>query len=103
MSFVEPDYKYSSSVGLIDNSGQVFATLFDKQMKSLIGISAVDLKKLQDEGDKNTIKSIYKKVYGKYYTMAVVVKNDEWQGEIRAKMTVVGEPTSIDTPNAIKD
>jgi len=72
-------------------------------MRSLLGIPAVELKQLSDNGDKNAIKNIYKNVQGKYYTFAVIIKNEEYQGENKVKMNIAGDPTAIDTSIAIRD
>ncbi|KAG7832377.1 hypothetical protein KL942_001111 [Ogataea angusta] len=93
----EPNYRYILTVSVVDETGQMWLTLFDEQATQLLGLSAAELLKLKNDAEDPSIESvgenalknfINENISFKEVLLRVRGKVDSYQGQDRARFTV---------------
>jgi replication factor A1 len=79
-----PLYRYILTVSVLDQSGQLWITMFEDQAKQFLGISANDLVKYRDE-DNNKFTHIVSAVQMKEYEFRIRARQDNYNGQVRIR------------------
>ncbi|ODV82930.1 hypothetical protein CANARDRAFT_214967 [[Candida] arabinofermentans NRRL YB-2248] len=95
----EPNHRYILSISVVDETGQMWLTLFDEQATQLIGMSANDFLKLkqdsEDSGNETVSQTSFKNymsenIFFKEFSIRIRGRVDSYQGQDRARFNAVG-------------
>ncbi|ODV79658.1 replication factor-a protein [Suhomyces tanzawaensis NRRL Y-17324] len=93
LTFSEPTYRYIFNCSVMDNTGQLWLTLFDQEAHKLFGVDASVLKKYQqDEADgvgKN-FTELTSSILFKEYSFRVRARQDNYNDNVRIRYQAVG-------------
>lgn len=92
-SFQEPDYRYVLTLSIVDQSGQLWVTLFNETAQKFMKCTAKELLALKEDSemDGNSLKKyINANVAFKEYAFSVKAKLDNYNGIDRARYQVLG-------------
>ncbi|KAH3672994.1 hypothetical protein WICMUC_003947 [Wickerhamomyces mucosus] len=84
ITHANPSFRYILTVSVLDETGQLWLTLFDDQAKQLLGISADDLVKLRDENNAEFM-AHFEKVQMNEYEFRIRGRQDSYNGQTRVK------------------
>lgn len=93
MTFSEPHYRYILNCSVLDESGQIWITLFDQDASNLFGISAGELLKLKEKQtlqESNEFQDTINKITMKEYSFRIKARQDTYNGAIRVRYQSVG-------------
>jgi len=79
-----PLYRYILTISVVDQTGQLWVTLFEDQAKALLGYSANDLVKYRDE-DNNQFASIISKIQMNEFEFRIRARQDNYNGQVRVR------------------
>jgi replication factor A1 len=79
-----PLYRYILTISVLDQSGQLWITMFEDQAKQFLGVSANDLVKYRDE-DNNKFTQIVSAVQMKEYEFRIRARQDNYNGQVRIR------------------
>ncbi|CAH2354558.1 replication factor A protein 1 [[Candida] railenensis] len=88
ITFAEPEYRYILNISVMDSTGQLWMTLFDKEANTLLGLSANELRKLKEQSDNNEnaeFQQVIEKVTMKEYSFRVKARQDSYNGVTRIR------------------
>jgi replication factor A1 len=85
----QPNFRYTLTLKLTDQSGSLWASAFDKIGISVIGKDAKTIKDMKDQGDEAGVTDLFKEAHNKEYTMKIVSKQDTYGKETRMKHQIV--------------
>ncbi|KAH3666257.1 hypothetical protein OGAPHI_004446 [Ogataea philodendri] len=97
INHAEPNYRYILTVSVVDETGQMWLTLFDEQANQLLGLSALEFLKLKNDAEDPSIESvgenalktfINENVSFKEVLLRIRGKVDSYQGQDRARFSV---------------
>lgn len=91
-SFPQPKHRYILTVSVVDQTGQLWMTLFDDQARVLVGLSAEELLKLKEESEvDNSLKNyVNEHIAFNEYSFRVRARLDSYNGIDRARFNAVG-------------
>ncbi|VEU23153.1 DEKNAAC104055 [Brettanomyces naardenensis] len=91
-NFSEPNYRYILTISVVDQTGQLWMTLFDDQARVLVGLSAKELLKLKEESETNNSlkKYIQDNIAFNEYSFRIRARLDSYNGIDRARFNAVG-------------
>lgn len=84
-----PLYRYILTTSVLDQTGQLWLTMFEDQAKQFLGVSANDLVKFKEE-DNNKFTQIVSAVQMKEFEFRIRARQDNYNGQTRIRYNAVG-------------
>ncbi|CEP24825.1 unnamed protein product [Cyberlindnera jadinii] len=83
-----PLYRYILTVSVLDQSGQLWLTMFEDQAKQFLGVSANDLVKFKEEENDKFVQ-IVSAVQMKEFEFRIRARQDNYNGQVRIRYNAV--------------
>ncbi|KAM0681595.1 Replication factor A protein 1 [Glugoides intestinalis] len=93
-TFENCNYRYMISLHLGDFTGQMWATIFDDGGKSLLGVTAAELKEMSEANPEN-VHNLIKSIYSKEFQFKIKNREENYNGDLKLKSNCL-EITPID-------
>ncbi|PSK41559.1 hypothetical protein C7M61_001244 [Candidozyma pseudohaemuli] len=91
LTYAEPHYRYILNCSLMDHTGQIWATLFDNEAKTLFQVSANELLQMK-ELENSDVHDFSKLIYSitmKEFNFRLRAKQESFNGNMRVRYNVV--------------
>ncbi|CUM65609.1 uncharacterized protein PRCAT00003257001 [Priceomyces carsonii] len=93
LTFSEPFYRYILNCSVMDESGQIWITLFDQDARKLFGMSAGELlvlKEKQNNQESNEFQELTNEITMKEFNFRIKARQDTYNGAVRVRYQSVG-------------
>lgn len=92
LTFPEPHYRYILNCSIMDHTGQIWATLFDNEAKTLFKMSAGELIELKEReiNDVHDFAKLVSTITMKEFAFRLRAKQENYNGNMRVRYNVVG-------------
>lgn len=85
----QPNFRYTLTVKICDQSGSLWVSVFDKPAQTIMGKDAGAINELRNQGDDMTLSDIFKETHNKEFFMRISVKLDEYNNQARPRYQAV--------------
>lgn len=92
LTFAEPYYRYILNCSLMDHTGQIWATLFDNEAKTLFKMTAGELINLKEmeNNDIHDFAKLVNTITMKEFNLRLRARQEHFNGNMRVRYNVVG-------------
>lgn len=87
MNHPHPKYRYMLTISIMDQTGQIWLTLFNDQAEQLLGVSANELTELKESNNQAFV-ALTQKVQMNEYDFRIRAREDNYNNETRIRYTV---------------
>lgn len=87
MNHPHPKYRYMLTISIMDQTGQIWLTLFNDQAEQLVGVSANELTELKENNNQAFV-ALTQKVQMNEYDFRIRAREDNYNNETRIRYTV---------------
>lgn len=99
-TFDKCNHRYMINLHVGDFTGQLWVTLFDEHGKALLGVTATELKEINDQNPED-VHNLIKGVMSKEYQFKIRTKEENYNGEIKLRSNCM-ELGFVDYPTETK-
>ncbi|EGW33590.1 uncharacterized protein SPAPADRAFT_135958 [Spathaspora passalidarum NRRL Y-27907] len=89
INYPEPTYRYIYNCSILDETGQIWVTLFDNEARKLFGIDAGELTKIKEE-DQDEFTRRIEDISFKEYQFRLRARQDTYNDQLRVRYQAVG-------------
>ncbi|KAI5951959.1 RFA1 [Candida jiufengensis] len=89
-TYETPTWRYILYISIIDETDQMWVTLFDEQAKKLLGMDANELMKISKENESSKVAEIISKAYFKEFNFRIKARQESFNDNLKTRFQCNG-------------